>query len=112
MASYSLPSNVMAIKFNKCDHTEAKSLMICVRNAKLIEEIFNDHHIITDHESYEKYYMVKSFCKTELNSSEKFEVKNILTVGEVVDSNMKGFPRIDFKTSTEYFTNYLPKLEV
>ena len=69
----------MAIKFNKCDHTEAKSLMICVRNAKLIEEIFNDH------ESYEKYYMVKSFCKTELNSSEKFEVENILTVGEVVD---------------------------
>ena len=29
--------------------------------------------------------MVKSFCKTELNSSEKFEVENILTVGEVVD---------------------------
>ena len=85
MASYSLPSSVMAIKFNKCDHTEAKSLMICVRNAKLIEEIFNDHHIIADHESYEKYYMVKSFCKTELNSSEKFEVENILTVGEVVD---------------------------
>ena len=113
MASYSLPSSVMAIKFNKCDHTEAKSLMICVRNAKLIEEIFNDHHIIADHESYEKYYMVKSFCKKELNSSEKFEVENILTVGEVVDAlNMKGFPGIDFKTSTEYFTNYLPKLEV
>ena len=67
----------MAIKFNKCDHTEAKSLMICVRNAKLIEEIFNDHHIIADHESYEKYYLVKSFSKTELNSSEKFEVENI-----------------------------------
>ena len=75
----------MAIKFNKCDHTEAKSLMICVRNAKLIEEIFNDHHIIADHESYEKYYMVKYFYKTELNWSEKFEVENILTVGEVVN---------------------------
>ena len=112
MASYSLPSSVMAIKFNKCDHTEAKSLMICVRNAKLIEEIFNDHHITADYESYEKYYMVKSFCKTELNSPEKFEVENILTVGEVVDSTMKGFPGIDFKTSTDYFTNYLPKLEV
>ena len=88
MASYILPSSVMAIKFNKCDHTEAKSLMICVRNAKLIEEIFNEVHIVqTDLAVLRRKLLLK-------------------------DSNMKGFPGIDFKTSTEYFTNYLPKLEV
>ena len=110
---------MMAIKFNKCDHTEAKSLMIYVRNAKLIEEIFNDHHIIADHESYEKYYMVKSFCKTELNSSEKFEVENILTVGEVVDKfSIKciefSCPLLETSPVSPYSTNRLgcPQKEI
>ena len=85
MASKCWPSSVMAIKLNKCDHTEAKSLMISVRNTNLIEEIFYNHHDIADHDSYEKCYTIRAFCKTELNSSETFEVENFLTVGEVVD---------------------------
>ena len=59
--------------------------MISVRNKNLIEEIFNNHHDIVDQASYEKCYTIRAFCKTELNSSEKFEVENYLTVGEVVD---------------------------
>ena len=33
---------------------------------------------------FEKGYSLKCECKTELNSSEKFEVENYLTLGEIV----------------------------
>ena len=85
MASKCWPSSVMAIKLNTCDHTEAKSLMISVRNTNLIDKILNNHHDIADHDSYEKCYAIRAFCKTEHNSSETFEVENFLTFGEVVD---------------------------
>ena len=51
-------------------------MMISVKNTKLIEEIFNDHHIVEDGDAFEKGYSLKCECKTELNSSEKFEVEN------------------------------------
>ena len=70
---------------NKCDHVETKNMMVSVKNTKLIEEIFNDHHIVEDGDAFEKGYSLKCECKTELNSSEKFEVENYLTLGEIVD---------------------------
>ena len=85
MASQCWPCTVMAIKLNKCGHTEAKSLMLLVRNRNLVEEIFNNHHDIVDHEWYEKCYTMQAFCKTEMNSPDKFEVENFLTVREVMN---------------------------
>ena len=85
VASYSWPSVGMAIKLHKCDHFETKSFMISVRNSKVIEEVVNDCHNVDNHEAFEKGYSIKCECKTELNLNEKFEVKNFLTVGEIVD---------------------------
>ena len=59
--------------------------MISVRNSKLIEEMFNDCHNVDNHKTFEKGYSIKCQCKTELNSNEKFEVENFLTVGKIVD---------------------------
>ena len=84
-ASYNWPSVVMAIKLHKCDHFETKRFMISVRNPKLIEEVFNDCNKVDNHKTFEKGYSIKCECKTELNSNEKFEVENFLTVGEIVD---------------------------
>ena len=61
---------------------ETKNMMVSVKNTKLIEEVFNDHHIVEDGDKFEKGYSLKCECKTELNSSEKFDVENYLTVGE------------------------------
>ena len=58
------PSSVVAIKMNKCDHLETKNFMVSVRNTKLIEEVFNDHHPGAE---FEKTYTLKSQCKTQLN---------------------------------------------
>ena len=84
-ASYNWPSVVMAIKVNKCNHLEAKNFMLSVRNSKMIEEIFNDCHVVDDHEAYDKYHTIKCECRTELHSDEKFEVEQYLTVGEIVE---------------------------
>ena len=61
------PSSVVAIKMNKCDHLETKNFMVSVRNTKLIEEVFNDHHPGAEGDEFEKTYTLKSQCKTELN---------------------------------------------
>ena len=59
--------------------------MVSVRNMKLIEEVFNDHHPGAEGDEFEKTYTLKSQCKTELNSTDTFEVENYLTVGELVN---------------------------
>ena len=41
--------------------------MVSVRNTKLIEEVFNDHHPGAEGDEFEKTYTLKSQCKTELN---------------------------------------------
>ena len=79
------PSSVVAIKMNKCDHLETKNFMVSVRNTKLIEEVFNDHHPGAEGDEFEKTYTLKSQCKTKLNSTDTFEVENYLTVGELVN---------------------------
>ena len=55
--------------------------MVLVQNTKLLEEVFNDHHA-GDQDN--KYYTLKCEFETELDSALKFEVKNCLTVGEIV----------------------------
>ena len=42
----------------------------------MIEEIFNNHHDIAAHESYEKCYTMKAFCTTEMNLPDNSEVEN------------------------------------
>ena len=61
------PTSVVAIKMNKCDHVETKNFMVSVRNTKLIEEVFNDHHPGAEGDEFEKTYTLKSQCKTQLN---------------------------------------------
>ena len=93
-ASNNWPSVVMAFKLHKCDHFEIKSFMISERNSKLIEEVFKDCHIVDNHKAFEKGYSIKCKCKTELNSNEKFEVENFLTVGEIVDKSNTIFEEV------------------
>ena len=64
----------MAIKMNKCDHIETKSLMVSVRNTKLLDKVFNDHHPGTESDEFAKGYILKSQCKTELNLTDTFKV--------------------------------------
>ena len=72
------PSSVVAIKMNKCDHLETKNFMVSVRNTKLIEEVFNDHHPGAEGDEFEKTYTLKSQCKTELNWRTHLRWKTIL----------------------------------
>ena len=72
------PSSVVAIKMNKCDHLETKNFMVSVRNTKLIEEVFNDHHPGAEGDEFEITYTLKSQCKTELNWRTHLRWKTIL----------------------------------
>ena len=94
-ASYNWPSVVMAIKVNKCNHLEAKNFMLSMRNSKMIEEIFNDCHVVDDHEAYEKFHTIKCECRTELHSNEKFEVEQFLTVTLFTNKNRQEPSRTD-----------------
>ena len=67
---------VMAIKMNKRDQLETKSFMVSVKNTKLLEEVFNNHYPDVEGDKFKKGYTLKSQCKTELNSTDTFEVEN------------------------------------
>ena len=79
------PSSVVAIKMNKCDHLETKNFMVSVRNTKLIEEVFNDHHPGAEGDEFEKTYTLKSQCKTELNWRTHLRWKTILQLENKVN---------------------------
>ena len=85
--------------------------MISVKISKLIEEVFNDCHN-DNHKAFEKGYSIKCECKTELNSNEKFEVVNFLTVGEIVDKFNIIFEEVYKNTKGESFAAFILNTKV
>ena len=68
--------------------------------------MFNDCHNVDNYQAFEKGYSIKCECKTELNSNEKFEVENFLTVGEIVDKFNIIFSEV-YKIQKENHLQYL-----
>ena len=43
-------------------------MMVSVKHTKLIEEVFNDHHIVKDSDKFEKGYSLKCECLLSVKS--------------------------------------------
>ena len=82
MASAMEAVSVLALTFNKCQHSDKKSLMTAVPNRLgIATDLFEQYHGTFDPKSCK----ITIKCKTDLSSKESFDIDGRLTVGDVIE---------------------------
>ncbi|XP_052061029.1 uncharacterized protein LOC127701242 [Mytilus californianus] len=79
------PCSVLAVRYAKCEHMEAKNIMTSIPDNFSMINLFGEHHDAGPLD--EKKHEVDIFCSTSLDQkSELFQVEKNLSVGELTNS--------------------------